>query len=138
MRMIWLTAAALMSVAAIGGSAVAQPAAEKTEAHETVQVFAPYVVRREAAGRMKRENLQLISVDRPVSFHDLDLKAPADQTTLVTRVKDAAKDACKELERRYPKRAYIPVPENEDCVKAATDTAMIQVNALIAGASIAF
>lgn len=138
MKMIWLMAALAGSLIAVGAPAAGQPAAEKAQAHETIEVFAPFVVRREATNPrrgMSREYLSLISVDRRVSFHDLDLKKAEDRATLDSRVKQAAEDACKELERRFPQRIYIPVPENQDCVKNATEEALVQVNALIAAAT---
>lgn len=138
MKKIWLMTAALACATAIGGPAMSQPAAEQPQARETVEVFAPYVVRREAAKPprgMNREYLSVISVDRAVSFHDLDLKKAEDQATLESRVKQAATDACGQLEHRFPKSTYIPVPEHQDCVKNATDEAMIQVNALIMAAN---
>ncbi len=138
MRMTWLMVATLISTAAIGGSAMGQPAAEKPGAHEMVEVFAPYVVRREPVRPRRgfnREHLEIISVSRAVSFADLDLAKAEDRTILDSRVKQAAIDACKELDRRYPKQAYVPVPIEQDCVKNATDEAMIQVNELIAAAA---
>ena len=140
MRMIWPAAAgiAVVSLIAIAGSATAQTAAEKA-AHETITVFAPYVVRHQPYTPKRgigRDRLELISVDRPVSFADLDLRNAADQQTLEARVKQAAKDACAELDHRYPKRIYVPVPENQDCVKTATDEAMVLVRDLTIAAAV--
>jgi len=51
------------------------------------------------------------------------------------RVNQAAQDACKELDKRFPKNVYIPVPANQDCVANATNEAMLVVTQLIAAAN---
>lgn len=132
MKCISIALTAFASILAVGGSAGAQQAGQKTEAHETVTVYAPFVVRHAPYGpsRGTPEPLELITVNRPVSFSDLDLKNATDQQTLETRVKQAAKDACQQLEHRFPKTVYIPVPADQDCEKNAVDEAMIMVRAL--------
>lgn len=130
MKMIWMMAAALVSAAAVNGSAMGQQAAEQQD--ESVEVIAPYVVNPEPgkpARGMNRDAMRLMKVDKAVSFRDLDLTKPEDQATLKTRVKQAAQASCGYLEQRYPHH-----PE-QDCLKAATDEAMIQVNALITAAN---
>lgn len=112
-----------------------QATAVQPNARETITVYAPFVVHRANMQRKAGEQLELISVNRAVSFHDLNLKEAADQKTLETRVNQAAQDACKELDKRFPKNVYIPVPANQDCVANATNEAMLVVTQLIAAAN---
>jgi UrcA family protein len=129
---------AIASLLAVGGPGAAQTPDEKAGAQESVTVYAPYVVRRaplRTPRSVSRLPLSVVTVDRPVSFRDLDLKNPADQQTLETRVNQAAKDACAQLERRYPKNVYVPVPADQDCVKNAVDGTMVVVRELILAAN---
>lgn len=112
-----------------------QTTAAQPNARETITVYAPFVVRHASLPKKAGEQLELISVNRAVSFHDLNLKDAADQKTLETRINQAAQDACKELDKRFPKNVYIPVPANQDCVANATNGAMLVVTQLIAAAN---
>ena len=124
----------------ISGPTLAQPgqSAEPPAAYEMVTVYAPFVVRhRPASGTMSRagsRGLELVSVSRSVSFHDLDLGKPIDAEILENRVHRAAVDACAELDKRFPKSIYTPVPEKQDCVGNAVNQAMVSVKQLIASA----
>lgn len=129
---------ALVSLLTAGAPVAAQTANEKVEVRDAVTVYAPFVVRltpHKATGGVNRQPLSLVTVNRSVSFRDLDLKNPIDQQTLKTRVNQAAKDACGEIERRYPKNRYIPVPVNQDCVKNAVNESMVVVRELILAAN---
>ena len=124
----------------LAGSSFAQPdqPTEPPAAHETVTVYAPFVVRHKPVNPMMSRShatgLELVSVSRAVSFHDLDLGKPIDADTLENRVHRAAVDACAELDKRFPKSVYIPVPEKQDCVGNAVNEAMISVKQLVASA----
>ncbi|MDR3409922.1 MAG: UrcA family protein [Formivibrio sp.] len=76
-----------------------------------------------------------LGVDRAVSFSDLNLKDSKDQDKLKQRAEDAAKNACVELDRRFPKSVYIPVPANQDCVADASSQAMVSAKKLISAAA---
>jgi UrcA family protein len=130
-------ALAACGLAALTAPSSSQPAAAKSELHETITVYAPFVVRRAAVrpSPLKHGAAEVISMDRQVSFADLDLTRSADQATLKARVNQAAQDACKELNRRFPKNIYIPVPENQDCVGNATKDAMQVVDEVILAAN---
>lgn len=125
----------------LAGAAAAQPI-ESSGLNETVVVTAPSVVfhdtkpragSRVSGGGMLRP-IEVVSVNRSVSFADLDLTKDADAATLGKRVNDAAADACRLLDRRYPKKIYIPVSPNEDCAAKAAGNAMNIANQVIAAA----
>jgi UrcA family protein len=109
------------------------PASAPSAAHERVTVYAPFVVRRKVVNPFT--GLELVSVSRTVYFGDLDLSKSEQAATLENRVHWAAQQACKEIDKRYPKRVYIPVPDNQDCIGNATSEAMITVKQLEAAAS---
>ena len=125
------------------GPTVAQPASSGM--HETVTVVAPYIVRRAAmtpatgtpaAGGGMARQIEVVSVDRAVNFSDLDLNQPAGAAMLEKRIKDAAAEACREIDKRYPKTVYIPVSPNQDCVGIAAGNAMKIADELIAASHI--
>ena len=80
--------------------------------------------------------LEAVSVDRSVSFSDLDLTQTKDDATFEKRINDAAADACREIDKRYPKNVYIPVSPNQDCVGIAAGNAMKIADELIAAAHV--
>lgn len=71
-----------------------------------------------------------ISLSYGVSTGGLDLSTSAGAAGLQKRVSDAATAACKELARQYPNSTTT----DAECVKAATDKAMVKANELIAAA----
>jgi UrcA family protein len=72
--------------------------------------------------------IEVITLTRRVNFADLDIKTVAGATELETRVSETAKDACKQLDSLYP------LIKDADCVKRATDGAMVQVRTAVASA----
>ena len=140
-RTIGLISLGLMSglVMLSGSGSGAAFAQSRAAAHEEVTVYAPYVVTRKVIDpRMSRKSstgLELVSVSKNVTFHDLDLSKPEDVTMLHNRVRDAARDACSEIDKRFPTTTYHPIPENQDCVGNATNEAMITVKQLEAAAA---
>ena len=132
--------AGLIASAAFAAAAAAQPI--ESGQHEVVVVTAPSVVFHEAkapagsratGGGMLRP-IEVVSVNRSVSYADLDLAKDADAATLGKRINDAAADACRALDKRYPKKIYIPVSPNEDCAANAAGNAMKIANQVIAAA----
>ena len=71
-----------------------------------------------------------ISLSYGVSTTGLDLSSSAGAAQLKKRVTDAANAACKELGRQYPDATT----SDAECVKNATDKAMVRVNELLAAA----
>jgi UrcA family protein len=96
---------------------------------EEITVVAPYHVEHKVVGRSSSTGapIETISLSRPVSYSDLDLSKPIDVTVLENRVKQVAKESCKELEKIYPDLMYTPSPSNQNCLKSATEEAMDQV-----------
>ena len=71
-----------------------------------------------------------ISLSYGVSTAGLDLSTSAGAAEMQKRVGDAAVAACKELARQYPNNKT----SDSECVKKATDKAMVKVNELVANA----
>lgn len=98
---------------------------------EQVTVDGPYTVqhrvsKRAIQGRMEEET---ISVSQKVGYSDLDMSRQSDVDTLRDRVRTAAKDSCRELERRFPPSVYVPDQTRFECVRDATRQAMAEVDA---------
>jgi UrcA family protein len=120
---------------AAGTAAIAQPA--PTAPTETITVVAPYLVTPQEvpAGNSQVKSsphvkMMEVSVLGSASFADLDLSKTADAAILKTRINDEAKSLCKAIESKYPSTVYVPVT-NQDCVKTATDEAMVAADILI-------
>jgi UrcA family protein len=71
-----------------------------------------------------------ISLTYGVRYDDLDLSTQTGKEELKARVKQAAGEACEELDRQYP----FTEPKGPRCVEAAVDSAKDQVRAAIAAA----
>lgn len=74
--------------------------------------------------------VELVTLTCRVGYSDLDLKSHAGAVTLEKRVRETAKLACDQLDKRYP----LDSSESPSCTKKATDEAMVQVHAAIAAA----
>lgn len=134
-----LALSALFVGAATTGHSLAQSSNRQSpkfeeERYETLTVYAPYVVRRQVVNPMMSKasstGLQLVSISRAVSFADLDLSDPDQVKQLEGRVGMAAQDACAEIDKKFPRTRYRPVPENQDCIGNAKKAAMVAVKAL--------
>ena len=106
--------------------------AQAAPQEEQVTVDGPYTVqqhvtKRAMQGRMEEET---ISVSQKVGYSDLDMSRQSDVDKLRDRVRTAAKDSCRELERRFPSAVYIPDKTRFECVRDATSQAMAQVDTL--------
>lgn len=131
---------ALACAAVLSSAAQAQPfPGPQDMAQEDMAVGAPYAVKRElqpnpTASSTSSADVELISLSRGVTYSDLDLSQPTDVATLEARVRLAAREACDELDRRYPKEIFEPVPYYQDCVRTAVAHAMAAVRELEAAA----
>ncbi len=103
--------------------AVEQP----TEITITATGETKVVVGRSAYGTPIEE----VTLTRRVSYADLDLSKTAGAAELEKRVNQTAKDACKELDARYP---FEPKAADE-CMRSATKKAMDQVHAVVTKAT---
>jgi UrcA family protein len=108
-------------------AANAEPARPGDE--ESVTVDGPYTVRQEVA-RHSLSSLgteQTISVSQNVSYADLDMSKQTDVDTLRGRVRSAAKDSCRQLERRFPN---VLDRDLHQCIRDATRNGLADVNAI--------
>lgn len=117
--------ATLVAVLAIavgaGGVAVAQ------SVQKEVTVVARRAVRLgQTAGGASREE---ITVQRRVSFADLDLTTPVGAQTLERRIHDAAASACTELDVKVAAKGN----GLDVCFKEATDEALTQSRKIVGG-----
>jgi len=122
-------------ILASGVSCVDVSSAQARPEQEQVTVESPYTIRQQVLNRpMFREMQQTrISVDQQVSFADLDFKRPGDITTMRERIRDAARDSCQELDRRFPRSIFVPVNELNrlNCVRQATSQAFAQLDEVL-------
>lgn len=124
------------------GPVAAQLPSTETMQHEVIIVEAPSVVIHEskaaagsrARGRGMLRPIEVVSVNRSVGFSDLDLSKASDVAVFRKRIHDAATEACRVLDQRYPKAVYIPVSPNQDCAANAVGNAMKIADQVIAAA----
>src|SRR5579862_6064724 len=113
----------LLAAVSVAGIAIAQDTGEVT-------VQASRVVKKTIGTTASGIPIQDVSLSYGVSTAGLDLSSSSGAAELKKRVVEAAKAACKELGRQYPRSK----PEDEACAKAAADKAMARVDELVAGA----
>ena len=70
-----------------------------------------------------------ISISYGVRSDDLDLASAAGAAEMEKRVNTTAQQACKEIATQRPVEHY--TTSEEECVKTATDKAMVKVHALV-------
>jgi UrcA family protein len=75
--------------------------------------------------------IQDVSLSYGVSTKGLDLSSYAGAMEMKKRITDAAQAACSEIKRQYPDTST----SDSECVKLASDKAMVKANALIAAAA---
>lgn len=71
-----------------------------------------------------------VEVRHRVRYSDLDLSIPSNAKVLKTRIRDAARGACADLDTLYP----ISTPGSDECTRKAEERAMPQVLSAIAAA----
>jgi UrcA family protein len=123
----------MLSGIAMSGTILAQRAEEATlrEFLEEIRVTAPRLVTKQVVGRTSAgSKVELITLERRVSYADLDLALQADVTQLTTRVDEMAKEACADLAKMYPQSD----PKTPDCIREAVAAAKPQVDAAVAAA----
>jgi UrcA family protein len=128
---------ALVGVFAITSQGFAQQASATPEATEEIRIMAPGEAERKIVGRTSiGAPIEVISLSRPVSYADLDLRRQADAAELEKRISDAAKATCKQLDATYPESSlYQSIPADQDCFKTATSKAMAMAKLVIADAN---
>ena len=94
----------------------------------------PFTIRQEQITQGWRTNLPetRVSVSKEVSYADLDLSKATDVTAMEDRIRDAARENCRELNRRFPPRIFAPVGliNNSTCVRDATNQGLAQLDGL--------
>jgi UrcA family protein len=119
-----VTVAAAITSALISGVVVAQGL-------EEITVQGTRVLDAKDAGRSSTGvPIVNVSLSYGVSIADLNLASQYGPIALEKRVHDAAKAACEEIGRKYPKST----PSDEVCTKVAADKAMVKVRELVAAA----
>jgi UrcA family protein len=76
--------------------------------------------------------IDVITIRHRVSYKDIDISTTSGAEVLKQRIKDAAKEACKDIGKLYP-NVFVSSGVAE-CEKAAIDDGMVQANTAIANA----
>ena len=119
-----------LTTVAVGLLAGASLSAVVAQDMGEVNVQASRVVKKVIGTTSSGVPIEEISLSYGVSTGGLDLSTAAGAAELQKRVGNAATAACKELGRQYPSSST----SDAECVKKATDKAMIRVNELVAAA----
>ena len=123
--------AALPLLAAAGflivtAAAAAQPADEDTA--NTITVIAPRAVTPQVRRSVPDRGTVTVTIRISVLYGDLNFARPADGARLMARVRSAARDACRHLDRLYP------LVVDKSCIANAVADATPRANAIIAAA----
>ena len=109
---------AVVGMVSLGSSLQAQ------DDPDTITVTAPRHVGHTSAGTP----IEMVTVIRLISYHDLDIQTAAGVAELNKRVAAAAHAECGELERKYP----IGYPDALACANKAMAEAQLQIHDTIA------
>lgn len=110
----------------------ADSAAQPASSEEEITVRGPRLVRSHIGGRTQTGGFgyDLVTLSHRVSYTDLKLSRPADVKILEDRISLTARQICRELAKMFP----VSTPNNPDCVRQATKSAMEQAHVAIAAA----
>jgi len=112
---------------------VAQASASAQNADEdpanTITVVAPRAVTNQVHQRENGLGPATVTIKISVLYGDLNLTKASDGTRLMTRIRSAARDACRHLDRLYP------LIVDRSCVNNAVAEATPRANAVIAAAA---
>jgi UrcA family protein len=75
-------------------------------------------------------SIEEVALSYKVSYADLDVATHSGAATFESRINEAAKKACAELDKEYP----LAAPGGKSCEKSAVDAAMPKVHSIIAAA----
>ncbi len=113
---------AVQMMAGVAGLLAAEaPALAQTTVREIV-VESPKVVRETIGHSSSGAREEQISLSHRITYSDLDLSRTADVEVLRTRVRDAAKLGCDQLQNIYPL-----APHDPECVRKAIKRATPQL-----------
>jgi UrcA family protein len=136
-RVAGLAGAATLLVAlpvATGVPAFAATVTTPTLVEELI-VIAPHVIRTPGPVGRHGQRTEILTLERRVSYADLDLTKPSDAAELRARVRKAAKGACADLEARAPSGYGTATASEQGCEGAANAEALAVVDQLVAAAS---
>jgi UrcA family protein len=74
--------------------------------------------------------IEEVSLTRHVGFRDLDLNSPSGRAELDKRIKEVAKEACKQLQTLYPLEQW--ETDTDTCIANAVKSAKAQEQAIVA------
>ena len=98
-----------------------------------IRVQASGVLKKQLGQTSSGSPIEATDVIVRISYADLYLDTNSGQALLKDRVRDAAKEACKRATAHYPMSSLEST--DDDCVKAAVNSAKPQVDAVIAAAN---
>jgi UrcA family protein len=131
----------LLLAAAACCSAVefAQAAPAGAPGEQIIVQDAPYTVRQQVTerGNMSKMEVRQTSVSTGVTYSDLDLSKDSDVAILKDRARQAARDVCRQADRRAISPFDRPLWPAPDCVSSAKQQAMADVNRIVANARVA-
>jgi UrcA family protein len=125
------TKASGISLTLLAAGLVLTSAAAVAQTTTEIVVEAPRVERTNERSTIGAP-IDIISVTHRVTYKDIDISTHSGAKVLEQRVADAAKAACKEIDKLYP--LSTPAPNSLPCEKQAIDRAMVQVHAAVAAA----
>ena len=132
---------ALLGGLLMASSAIAQGISNDKQgiSNENVTVVAPYITHETQTnlGVGNRGIYDVNSLTKEVSYADLDLSKSSDDDRFIQRINDTAKESCAELKAKYPDPPHAPVTSDQECIKTATDQAMVIATSLIGRAKLA-
>lgn len=124
-----LVSKSLIAAIAVFPVVLASHALAQEAGSQEISVIAPQVTVEQQkpndSGMMK---VLIYTVQRRVSFADLDLRQDADAQRFRQRIRDAAQEGCDQITREHP------FAQDGRCVKTATDNAMVQADRVIEAA----
>jgi UrcA family protein len=94
--------------------------------NQKITMKGPYIITQQAGQAFG--DSPLVSVSRRVSYADIDLTTQSGYAVMKTRIAGAAKEVCRELDRRLPSDAS----DNRECVRTAAQNALRTVNVVVA------
>jgi UrcA family protein len=106
---------------------------------EQVTIVAPYITHetQKVMGSGNKGVYDVNSLTKEVTYADLDLSKQSDDDRFIQRINDTAKETCAELKAKYPDPPHAPVTSDQECIKTATDQAMMVATSLISRAQVA-
>jgi UrcA family protein len=122
MKKFLIAGAAVLGLAGAAAPALAQ------DTPEQITVVPPFTQHENQTPLIGGMKTQTISFNRYVGYGDLDLSKPSGRTELADRIEDAARNACNELDAKYPPAIFVPTPADQDCFRNATRGALAMAN----------